>query len=95
MKTYQVIFKYETYATFEVQAADRDDAENAAYDLLVEDAGDYLHTGEWTDDETPVQFDTYEAAAAELADHLRDLAYAVKHGHMDDFNHSAYRIKKL
>ena len=49
MKIYQVTFKYETYATFEVQAADRDDAENAAYDLLVEDAGDYLHNGEWTD----------------------------------------------
>ena len=48
-----------------------------------------------TDDETPVQFDTYGAAAAELDDHLRDLAYAVKHGYMDDFNHSAYRIKKL
>ena len=49
MKTYQVTFKYETYATFEVQAADRDDAENAAYELLVEDSGDYLHNGEWTD----------------------------------------------
>lgn len=46
-------------------------------------------------DETPVQFDTYGAAAAELADHLRDLAYAVKHGHMDDFNPADYRIKKL
>jgi len=46
-------------------------------------------------DETPVQFDTYGAAAAELADHLRDLAYAVKNGFMDDFNYSAYRIKKL
>jgi hypothetical protein len=46
-------------------------------------------------DETPVQFDTYGAAAAELADHLRDLAYAVKNGFMDDFDNSAYRIKKL
>jgi hypothetical protein len=46
-------------------------------------------------DEAPVQFDTYGAAAAELADHLRDLAYAVKHGHMEDFNPADYRIKKL
>ena len=49
----------------------------------------------WTDDDKPAQFDTYEAAAAELDDHLRDLAYAVKQGHMDDFNPSDYRIKKL
>ena len=46
-------------------------------------------------DETPVQFDTYGAAAAELADYLRGLAYAVKHGHMEDFNPADYRIKKL
>ena len=44
---------------------------------------------------TPVQFDTYGAAAAELADHLRDLAYAVKNNFMDDFNPSDYRIHKL
>jgi hypothetical protein len=46
-------------------------------------------------DETPVQFDTYGAAAAELADYLRGLAFAVKHGHMDDFNPSDFRIQKL
>ena len=34
------------------------------------------------------QFDNYDAAAA-------DLAFAVKHGHMADFNPSDYRIKKL
>jgi hypothetical protein len=49
----------------------------------------------WITDDKPTQFDTYAEAAVELADHLRDLAYAVKNGFMDDFNHSAYRIKKL
>jgi hypothetical protein len=49
----------------------------------------------WADDDKPAQFDTYKAAAAELDDHLRDLAYAVKHGHMEDFNPADYRIKKL
>jgi hypothetical protein len=49
MKTYQVTFKYETYAHYTVKAEDRDEAENAAYDLLQQDAGDYLHEGEWTD----------------------------------------------
>jgi hypothetical protein len=50
----------------------------------------------WTDDGVePVKFDTHAAAATELDDHLRDLAYAVKHGHMDDFNPSDYRIQKL
>jgi hypothetical protein len=51
----------------------------------------------WTDslDDTPIQFSTYEAAATELADHLRELAYAVKNGYMQDFNTRDYRIKKL
>jgi hypothetical protein len=51
----------------------------------------------WTDslDDTPIQFNTYEAAATELADHLRELAYAVKNGYMQDFNTRDYRIKKL
>jgi hypothetical protein len=51
----------------------------------------------WTDslDDTFIQFSTYEAAAAELADHLRELAYAVKNGYMEDFNTRDYRIKKL
>jgi hypothetical protein len=40
------------------------------------------------------QFDTRGAAAAELADLLADLAHAVEHGHMADFNPSDYRIKK-
>ena len=60
-----------------------------------------IHPGTWENawindgDETPVQFDTYGAAAEELEDYLRGLAYAVKHGHMDDFNFADYRIKKL
>jgi hypothetical protein len=46
-------------------------------------------------DDTPVRFATHDTAALELADYLRELAYAVKHGHMDDFNPADYRIKKL
>jgi hypothetical protein len=51
----------------------------------------------WTDslDDTPVQFATYGAAAAELADHLREMAYAVKQGYLEDFNPDDYRIQKL
>lgn len=51
----------------------------------------------WTDslDDTPVQFATYEEAAAELADHLRNMAYAVKNDYLEDFNPADYRIKKL
>lgn len=51
----------------------------------------FAHGWESTGD----QFDTYDAAAADLADLLADLAFAVKHGHMADFNPSDYRIKKL
>ena len=51
----------------------------------------------WTDslDDTPVKFDTYEAAQAELEDHLREMAYAVEQGYLEDYNPSDYRIKKL
>jgi hypothetical protein len=49
MKTYSVSFKYETYAHYEVEAEDRDEAENIALGMLQRDEGDYLHTGEWTD----------------------------------------------
>jgi hypothetical protein len=50
----------------------------------------------WTDslDDTPVQFSTYEDAAAELADHLRSMAYAVKNDYLEDFNPADYRIVK-
>jgi ABC-type lipoprotein release transport system permease subunit len=51
MKTYQVSFKYETYAHYEVQAEDRDQAENLALELLKHDEGDYLHYGSWTETE--------------------------------------------
>jgi len=44
---------------------------------------------------TGEQFPTRDAAAADLADLLADLAHAVAHGHMADFNPSDYRIKKL
>lgn len=51
----------------------------------------------WSDslDDTPVQFDSYEAAEAELADFLNELTYAVKNNYMEDFNKADYRIKKL
>jgi hypothetical protein len=50
----------------------------------------------WTDslDDKPVQFATYAEAAAELADHLRNMAIAVINDHLDDFNPSDYRIVK-
>jgi hypothetical protein len=51
----------------------------------------------WSDslNDTPVQFDSYEAAEAELADFLNELTYAVKNNYMGDFNKADYRIKKL
>jgi hypothetical protein len=39
-----------------------------------------------------VIFATYEAAQAELDDHLANLAHAVENGHMDDYNPEDYRI---
>ena len=48
MKTYTVSFKYEAYRHYTVDAEDRDEAENAAYDLLQKDAepleGEYTET---------------------------------------------------
>ena len=50
----------------------------------------------WTEDGVePVQFATYDEAAAKLADHLRSMAIAVINDHLDDFNPADYRIKKL
>jgi hypothetical protein len=49
----------------------------------------------WTDDDVPVIFDTYAAAQAELADFLGELAYAVKVGHLDDYNPEDYRIVEV
>jgi hypothetical protein len=46
-------------------------------------------------DDAPVQFATYDDAAAELADHMREAAYAVEQGYLEDFNPSEYRIKKI
>ena len=51
MKTYQVSFKYETYANYTVEAEDHDHAENLALDMLKLDEGDYLHHGSWTETE--------------------------------------------
>ena len=51
MKSYQITFKYETYAHYTVEATDQAEAENIALGLLQNDGGDYLHHGEWTDTE--------------------------------------------
>ena len=51
MKNYQVSFKYETWAHYEVEAEGRDEAENLALGMLQRDEGDYLHHGSWTDTE--------------------------------------------
>jgi hypothetical protein len=50
----------------------------------------------WTDDGVePVQFDTYEAAAVELAGFLDDMEHAAKNNFLEDYNPADYRIKKL
>jgi len=51
----------------------------------------------WTDslDDTIVTFATREEAQADLNDFLRELAYAVKAGHLDDFNPEDYRIVEV
>jgi hypothetical protein len=48
----------------------------------------------WTDDGEPVQFDTREAAAVELAGFLEDMAFEASRKHLADFNPSDYRIVK-
>lgn len=49
MKTYEVSFKYETWANYTVEATNQAEAEKLGYEMLQRDEGDYLHTGEWTD----------------------------------------------
>jgi len=51
----------------------------------------------WTDslDDTIVIFASREAAQADLNDFLRELAYAVKAGHLDDYNPEDYRIVEV
>jgi len=51
----------------------------------------------WTDslDDTIVTFATHEAAQTELNDFLRELAYAVKAGHLDDYSPEDYRIVEV
>lgn len=49
MKTYEVSFKYETWANYTVEAKNQAEAEKLGYEMLQHDEGDYLHTGEWTD----------------------------------------------
>jgi len=49
MKTFEVSYKYETWATYTVDAHNASEAENMAYEMLQRDEGSYLHNGEWTD----------------------------------------------
>ena len=51
----------------------------------------------WTDslDDTIVIFASREAAQADLNDFLRELAYAVKAGHLDDYSPDDYRIVEV
>jgi hypothetical protein len=50
----------------------------------------------WTDDgDTLVTFDTYEAAQAELAGYLADLAHFVKTGDLTDYSPDDYRIVEV
>ena len=48
----------------------------------------------WTENDTPLTFDTLEEAQIALQDHLNDLAHAVMFG-MDDHNPEDYRIKEI
>jgi len=50
----------------------------------------------WTDDgDTLVTFETYEAAQAELAGYLADLAHFVKTGDLTDYSSADYRIVEV
>ena len=46
-------------------------------------------------DDTIVTFATREEAQADLNDFLRELAYAVKAGHLDDYSPDDYRIVEV
>ena len=50
MKTYQVSFKYETYAHNEVEAEYRDQAEELAIERLRSEGGDSTRYGSWDTD---------------------------------------------
>jgi hypothetical protein len=51
----------------------------------------------WTDadNDVLVTFETYEAARAELADYLADLAHFVKTGDLTDYSPDDYRIVEV
>jgi hypothetical protein len=51
----------------------------------------------WTDDDENVlvTFETYEAAQAELAHYLADLAHFVKTGDLTDYSPDDYRIVQV
>lgn len=49
MKTYEVSFKYEVWASFTVDAQDETQAENLALEMLQADSGECLNYGDWTD----------------------------------------------
>jgi hypothetical protein len=49
----------------------------------------------WTEDDTPLTFDTLEEAQIALQEHLEDLDQFVKIGHLQDFNPEDYRIERI
>ena len=51
----------------------------------------------WTDslDDTLVTFATRESAQAELDEYLSEMAFAVKAGHLDDYNPEDYKIVEV
>jgi len=50
MKTYQIALKYETYAHFEIEADNLEDAEAQAWASIDADGGEATRYGEWTTD---------------------------------------------
>jgi hypothetical protein len=49
----------------------------------------------WTEDDTPLTFDTLEDAQKALQEHLDDLAHAVQTGNMDDYTPEDYQIERI
>jgi hypothetical protein len=49
MKTFNASFKYETYAHYQIEAQDKDEAQKLARERLEKNPDEYLHYGSWTD----------------------------------------------
>ena len=50
MKTYEVELRYESYMHYTVEAEDRDQAEELAFDRLRSEGGDSTRYGSWDTD---------------------------------------------